>query len=367
MLDLVALRKHLHQYPELSEKEFETQQLLIKILQENFELSPKKVGKTGVMVHLGDGELRYLVRVDIDALPIIETNDFDHKSTVNGVAHKCGHDGHTTIGLGLVEKFLDSPIPNFGLTVLFQPAEEIGRGAIAVMEDDGFNIGTYQGAIALHNVPGYELNGIVVKDGAFTPAVHSIAFTLKGKTAHAAEPENGHNPHFAIGQILNNLPRNEEVICTPIYTKIGEMNYGIAPGYGEIHFTLRSTDQVALNQFTENLTEKMKELAEQNNLKVDYEILEKFNANQNNKEIVNAIRKATQNLNLTLIEKNEPFPWGEDFGLFTQEIDGAMFGIGAGKNTPALHNPDYDFPDVITPVAVNVIYKTLLELSVNGK
>jgi amidohydrolase len=369
MLDLIKIRQYLHQHPELSGVEKATQQYIIKQLK-CIGLSSRKIGRTGVIVSIGSGEVNSMVRVDIDALPIKEINTFKYKSETKGISHMCGHDGHTTIGIGLAQKLLNNPIKGVIVHVLFQPSEENGLGANWVINDIIFKSLNIDYIIALHNVPGYDLNKVIIKNGAFTPAVQSLKIELIGKTSHAAEPEYGLNPHKTIAYLISksnemeNTNRADEnfILFTPIFTNIGTKNYGISPGKGEIHFTIRSWNQNVLEAETEKFIAFAKEIASTNQLTLNHSVFEKFYANNNNSSIVNTIAGAAKSLKLDVLYKSTPFSWGEDFGLFTQRFPGAMFGLGAGKKTPALHNPDYDFPDEIIDTGVNLFYDTILKL-----
>lgn len=369
MLDLIKIRRYLHQHPELGGEETNTQQYISHQLTE-LGLTPQEIGGTGVIATIGNGTLNIMVRVDIDALPIQEINTFEYRSLNSGVSHKCGHDGHTSIGIGLAEQFVTKPIEGTTLHILFQPSEENGMGAKKVMGDPLFKSMKIDYVIALHNVPGYEQNTIVVKKHSFTPAVQSLKLDFQGKTSHAAEPENGFNPHEAIAELIlkarefENRDRNSDhfLLFSPIYTRIGEKNYGIAPGDGEIHFTIRSWQQNVLENKTDEFLTLAQQTAAKYNLLLTHDIFEKFHANKNAPEVVNAIITAAKDLNLTIEHKTHPFSWGEDFGLFTQHIPGAMFGLGSGKESPALHNPDYDFPDEIISTGIQLFYQTISKL-----
>ena len=274
--DLKILRRDFHQnYAELSTQEFRTCQKIFDYLIENTEAKILKVGGTGVMAIFEGAEKgkTIMLRADSDALPIIETNTFAHKSINPLVSHKCGHDGHTTILLGVAELLTRNPIKKGKIVLLWQPAEENGTGAKTVMADKSFKKLKIDQVFALHNLPGIPLHKVVYKTGAFSANVRSLIIHLKGKTAHAAEPEHGEN--------------------------------------------------------------------------------------QNEEKAVKLIKKSAEDLKLNHAKLATPFKWGEDFGLFTQKIPGAMFGIGSGENCPALHNPDYDFPDEITETAATLFYKIL--------
>lgn len=369
---LTEVRKELHAHPEVSENEIETQNRIISFLSKRSNAKIIKVANTGVLAVFNSEKegKTIMIRGDIDALPIQETNSFNHKSKTKGVSHKCGHDGHTTILLGLAQLISETPIKKGKVLLLFQPAEENGVGAQSVLNDIGFNTYTIDYVFALHNLPGYKTNNIIVKENEFTGNVKSIIIKLQGKTSHAAEPEKGYNPASAVSNILNyaekntnNQPQSKDFfLITPIYVTLGKKAYGISAGEAEVHLTIRSWSTSLMNKKCDTFVNHINKIAQDNNLSCKIKWTQVFHANCNNTKAVNIIRSAAKNNNLEIIEVNEPFKWGEDFGLFTQKYKGAMFGIGAGKNTPALHNPDYDFPDEIIQTGILMFYQIIKKI-----
>lgn len=370
--DAIALRKHLHQYPEVSCYEKEASEYLFEKLKEctpdelirfqNFGLAAIYEGET-------EGKT-LLIRGDFDALPIEEINDIEYKSVHVGVGHMCGHDGHAAILYGLARYLKDHP-PKSGKTILlFQPAEENGEGARGIMNDPAFIKLQPDMAVALHNLPGYPLHTVICKEGAFTAAANSMIIKLKGKTSHAAEPELGINPARAMAKIteqflsLNqaDLKSDEFRIATPIYMAMGEKSYGVSAGYGELHFTLRAWDNQVMKEFENKCEEIARETADQDQLQVEISWTQHFFANQNDKHLTEAIKRVASKNKLEVQERNTPFKWGEDFGLFTEALTGAMFGLGSGEDCPALHNPDYDFPDDLIETGVLMFSGLVSEL-----
>lgn len=367
---LKILRRDLHQnYAELSTKEFKTAKKIEEYLQENTNAEIFSVGKTGILALFKGKEngKNILLRADTDALPIKEINDFSHRSINPDVSHKCGHDGHTTIMLGVAELLTKNPINEGNILLLWQPAEENGMGAKAVSEDEKFQQFNIDQVFALHNLPGFPLHQILYKSGAFTANVRSLIIELNGKTSHAAEPEKGHNPALTISEILifcdgitNNFPEKDDFfLITPIYSEFGTKDYGISAGKGELHLTIRSWSPKVFDQQVGMLLEKTKSICSKYDLKLETSWTQEFFSNQNDEKATDIIKKSATDLDLNHQELKNPFKWGEDFGLFTQNIPGAMFGIGSGENCPALHNPDYDFPDEITITASQLFYKIL--------
>lgn len=356
------IRKELHAHPELSLQEKNTSKRIRSYLEEYTKANVQNVGGTGLLVHFKGNSpgSSVMLRGDMDALPIREINEFEYKSNTDGVSHKCGHDGHTTIMLGMVQLLSETEIRSGDVYILFQPGEEDGEGAKTVLKDPVFKDLHLDYVFALHNLPGYPLGQVLLREENFTANVQSLIVKLEGKTSHAGEPEKGINPASTIAAIiqhceeitLNDVQSPEFFLITPIHINMGEVAYGISAGEGEVHLTIRSWSRELLEEKCAELEEFIKDKAKQNGLKSDTSWTQVFYANMNDHEAVDMIRIAAKKSNLPVREMENPFKWGEDFGLFTQKYHGAMFGIGAGEDTPALHNPDYDYPDDLTPLAI---------------
>ncbi|GJM36303.1 MAG: peptidase M20 [Saprospiraceae bacterium] len=373
---LSQIRKYLHAHPELSGQEYKTAAF---VKNELLPLKPdvlwEEVGETGIVVTFkGLTERPHLLfRGDMDALPIEEANTFDHKSIYKGVSHKCGHDGHTTVLLGLAKYLAEEKLRDCTVSLLFQPSEENGAGAKKVLADARFAGLQPDYVFAFHNLPGYALGEIVYKAGPFTAAVRSLIIKLKGKTAHAAEPQNGINPALAIARIIqycdplnnNNPTREDFTIVTPIHLQMGEKAYGISAGYGEVHLTLRTWTESQMRKLVEQIQSAAKQVAQQFQLGIDFGWTDPFEANFNDEEAVDFIKKAAKNNQYAQTVLDTPISWGEDFGAISQQFIGAMFGIGSGEDCPPLHHEDYDFPDKILEVGINMFKEIIQEIAKN--
>ncbi|NQW37222.1 MAG: amidohydrolase [Flavobacteriales bacterium] len=371
---LTNFRKKLHQFPELSGNEQQTAQTVVNELKLcNPTTIITKLGGHGVAAVFNGGlkGKTILFRAELDALPIIEENTFEHRSKYVGISHKCGHDGHATILIGLARILKTNPLLSGKVILLFQPAEENGNGAKAVLTDEKFKPLKPDFVFALHNVPDYDQGTIIVKTNSFTPSVTSLKITLKGKTSHAAEPENGINPDMALQELIsaikslddNNTDSETFSVITTVYATLGSKNYGISADYAELHFTIRCWTAHQLNDLKEKICTLTKSISKNHQLKHTLNWFCEFDSNNNDNEAVDYIVKAAAHNAFKVIEKQTPFKWGEDFGAFTQQFKGAMFALGAGKQTPALHNPDYDFPDEIIETGIKIfyaIYKNIL-------
>ncbi len=367
---LVALRRELHTHPETAMEEEWTAKRITRYLE---ELKPDAiltgVGGTGVMARF-DGASEgstLLFRCELDALAIEEENNFAYRSTIAGKSHKCGHDGHMTILCGLAERLAEQRPVKGSTWLLFQPAEENGEGAKAVLADERVKSLRFDRVFALHNLPGISLGTVVLRDDTFTAAVNSVIITLKGKTSHAAEPEHGINPAVAMGEIIagslaldNNVPSDPHMrVVTPVYARLGSKDYGISAGSGEVHLTLRCWSDQDLDGLQQDVESVAREVAARHGLELHLEYTQHFHANRNDVSTVDQVRKAVGALGIDHLEPTHPFKFGEDFGLFTARYPGCMFGLGSGEDAPALHNPDYDFPDALIPQGVAVFERII--------
>ncbi|MEZ5017218.1 MAG: amidohydrolase [Flavipsychrobacter sp.] len=364
MEDLIAIRRHLHQHPELSKQESKTQEFVLGLLGKLNVDSVEKVANTGIVVFFkGKAEGKNLLfRGDMDALPIQEFNDFEYRSSSENVSHKCGHDGHTTIMYGLAKQYAIERPEKGDVCIVFQPAEEIGWGAVEIVKTGLLDKHSIDNVVSLHNVPGYVLHDIVCREGSFTPAVTTLIASFIGYTSHAAEPWNGRNPAAAMSKyMLEALKYNEEqkkthefVTITPVYTEMGALAYGTSAGEGSVHLTIRADSTEKLERILAAIQEQGFAIAKGEGLQIKFKEEERFESNKNAQDVVALIKASANHLGLNYVEKDEPFRWGEDFGIYTQKVEGAMFGIGSGLDCKPLHHPAYDFPDEIITTAINM-------------
>jgi amidohydrolase len=371
---LVALRRELHAHPETAMEETWT---AARVQGSIAALRPDElltgVGGTGVLARFGGSAPGpvLLFRCELDALPIEEENDFAHRSAIAGKSHKCGHDGHMTILCGLAERLARERPAAGTVWLLFQPAEENGEGARAVLADPRVRPMRFDHVFALHNLPGFPEGSVQLRDDTFTASVNSIIITLKGRTAHAAEPEHGINPAVAMSEVLlaaraldHNAPDDPRMrVVTPVHARLGSPDHGIAAGRAEVHFTLRCWDDAGLEELQQEVERMARDVAARHGLGVAIAYTQRFHANRNDPATTAIVRRAADALGMERAERARPFKFGEDFGLFTARFPGCMFGLGAGEGTPALHNPDYDFPEAIAPHGIALFERIVRDLT----
>lgn len=371
---LRAIRHELHRFPELSGKEVETSARIAAFLQEHApQATLIKLGRTGLAaVFRSDvpGET-VLLRCELDALPISESIDLDHRSQHAGVAHKCGHDGHMASMLGVAIALTASPPPNGRVVLLFQPAEESGEGARWILADPRFAELKPDLVFAFHNLPLYELGTIVWRPGTFASASTGMVVRFQGATTHSSYPEDGRSPAPALAEFIQKVPElsqggsNEEWSLVTVTQAIlgtveGRSDFGVAPGEAELRCSLRSHTSSGLKRLRKIAEQFATEIADRHELAITVAWEEEFPATVSDDKAITILTQASAVSGLKAQELEEPMRWSEDFGYFLDDHSGAFFGLGSGHSQPQLHHPDYDYPDALIPVGTN-IYCSILE------
>lgn len=366
MTSLIEFRHDLHAHPELSHQEHRTAEKVAEFLR---PLRPDQVrtgiGGTGIVATFDSGLPGpvLLFRSELDALPIVEHEVPGHGSVHDGVSHKCGHDGHTAIVLGLAERLAAQRPARGAVHLLFQPAEETGTGAAAVLADPAFDDIRPDMGIAIHNMPGFPLHTFVVKEGSITPAVRSIVLRLDGRTAHASEPEKGENPALAVADLLRrcdamnvfDLSAPGFRLVTPVHVTVGSPHaYGVSAGHGEVHLTIRTAANDGLARLQADIEALALELARRDGLTLRTEVVEDFFANENDPEVTALVRAAAEECGFDVVSPPVGMRAGEDFGLFGARFPCCMVLLGAGEGSHPLHNPHYDFPDELIDTGVRL-------------
>ena len=382
MKTLEKLRDKLNKNAELSGQEKETNKIINKFLEKtNPDVHYKNIGGYGIVaIYKGVEEGKnILFRADIDGLNIplecLKTNDKSLKEEFKSLSskalvqkpysHRCGHDGHATILCGLAMRYGKKRPEKGNVILLFQPAEETGEGALAVINDPLFKEIKIDMAFALHNLPGYAKHQIILKKGCFASASLGLKLIFDGATSHASQPEKGNNPQRVITTLLDafqkkyeNLKRDKyHTTLTVTHVAIGEETFGVAPGHAEIWLTLRSQDDKSLQNLTESTIALSEYVAKEFKLKFSHSIHEAFAATMNSSREVDIVEQAAKDLKLSVNVIKEPFPWSEDFGRFGVLCPVCLFGLGCGLEHEPLHSPIYDFEDEIIDTGIDVFEK----------
>lgn len=368
MGELVKLRQLLHSHPELSSQEHETAWRIATHLETSApDLLLEGIGGTGVIAvyHGQEPGPTLVLRCELDALPVPEPVDLPigYRSENPGISHKCGHDGHMAILCGVARNLAHNRPRTGKVCLLFQPAEETGEGAPAVISDPRFKALEPDYVFGFHNLPGRALHTVCSRTGVFASASVGLSVTIKGKTSHSSYPEDGKSPVPVVVKLLQELPEVPArvdttgglVRLTLTHGRIGErdhLNFGIAPGIAEVACILRAHKQPDLDNLKDAVVRLISDVCEGYEVELGWH--EEFPSTTNHDESVAILQRATDEAGLPRDALEVPQLWSEDFGHYLMHYQGAFFGLGSGTGQPQLHHQDYDFPDEIIDSGIKI-------------
>jgi metal-dependent amidase/aminoacylase/carboxypeptidase family protein len=205
--------------------------------------------------------------------------------------------------------------------------------------------------------------------------VQSVAIELKGIESHSAEPEHGVNPALCIAELIqkfdtlnnNDAAKEDFRLCVPIYSSMGVKSYGISAGFGEIHYTLRTRSIEKMEALKQDVDSMLLEVCSKHKLTHAVKWFDYFPAVVNDGFCNQVIEDAAKTHDYDSIHQSVPFKFGEDFGWFSEKYKAAMFGIGAGIESPALHQANYDFPDDIIETGMNMFKGIIIRILTHQK
>ncbi len=362
--ELKGWRRELHQHPEICYEEVWTSDFVAAKL-ESFGIEVHRgMGKTGVVGVLrgnGDSDRAIGLRADIDALPMQELNEFEHKSKIPGRMHACGHDGHTTMLLGAAQYLAETR--NFDGTVyfIFQPAEEGGGGGLAMIEDGLFREFDMQTVWGMHNWPSMDMGLAGIHDGVCMANADEFTMVIRGRGGHAAQPHMTLDPipcGAAIVQSLQTVvsrrvsPVDSAVVSVTIFQAGSAKN--VIPDDVRIGGTARCFRKETRKLLEDSIREISESTAALYGCEIDFEWHVGYPATVNHAA---EAERAAQVMETVIGEDNvdrdvEPSLGGEDFAYMLEEKPGAYIWIGSGP-APAegmLHGARYDFNDEVLPV-----------------
>ncbi|MCP3711951.1 M20 family metallopeptidase [Paraburkholderia sp. CNPSo 3274] len=369
--EIQGLRRTIHAHPELRYEETQTSDLVAAQLTEWGIEVHRGMGKTGVVGVLkrGTGKRMVGLRADMDALPIQELNTFDHRSRNEGKMHACGHDGHTAMLLGAAQYLARHGQFDGTIVFIFQPAEEGGAGAKAMIEDGLFKQFPVDAVFGIHNWPGMPAGSFGVTEGPIMASSNEFRIEIKGVGSHAALPHNGRDPVFTAVQIANGLQsiitRNKKPLDTAVLS-ITQIHAGdavnVVPNTAWIAGTVRTFTTETLDLIESRLRKIAGSTAEAYDCSVDITFHRNYPPTVNSSaEAQFAAEVMREVVGADHVDANvEPTMGAEDFSFMLLEKPGcyAFLGNGEGGHRDAghgagpcmLHNASYDFNDQLLPV-----------------
>jgi len=360
--ELTEWRRDIHAHPELGFQEQRTSDLVAdKLAGFGIEVH-RGLGKTGVVgrLRVGNSPRTIGLRADMDCLPILEANSFDHRSRHEGRMHACGHDGHTTMLLGAA-RYL-SQARNFDGTVhfIFQPAEEGLGGAEAMVKDGLFDEFPCEAIFGMHNRPGLAVGKFQIRPGAMMAGGAFFDIAITGRGAHGARPESGIDPVVAASHIATALQsivaRNVRPVDTAVLsvTQIHAGHaYNVIPEKAAIGGTVRCFSRATMDLIEERMRQIAEGVAVGLGASASLDFRRLFPPLVNDTEETKFIADTAAEI---VGEDNVNRQGGvvmasEDFSYMLERVPGAYIQIGNGEGEGAceVHNPGYDFNDAALP------------------
>ena len=354
---LIKIRRHLHTYPELSGHEHETSAYVSGVLSSYGLKVQENVGRTGVIAVLASEETvpqsALAIRTDMDALPIKELTRLEFASKKPGIMHACGHDVHTTVGLGtaMVLAELGSQL-NGRVKFLFQPAEEIAQGAGWIIQDGVME--QVESILSCHVFPSIPAGQIGIRYGALTAAADNLEIKIIGESGHGARPHEAVDAIWLGSQVITTLQQaisRTHNPLRPVVLTIGQISGGRAPNVIADQVTMKGTVRSLHPETYSRLPEWIETIVKGvcepygATCQVNYERC--VPSVQNCDRLSRLIERSAQ---AALGEESvqrlpEPSLGAEDFSMFLDHAPGAMFRLGVGfkdKTNYPLHHPNFE-------------------------
>ncbi len=353
---LIEIRRHIHAHPELSGEEYQTAAYVAGVLSSCGLHVKEAVGKTGVIGELsGNGsDNRILaIRTDMDALPIQELTNLEFASCKPGIMHACGHDVHTTVGLGtaMVLSGLKEALPG-NLRFLFQPAEEIAKGASWMVRDGA--IRDVSGVFGVHVFPSIPARSVGIRYGALTAAADDLEIMIFGESGHGARPHQAIDAIWVASQVICSLQQaisRTQNPLRPLVLTIGQITGGRAPNViadqvrmvGTVR-SLHPDTHATLPQWIENIVSSV---CDTYGARYQMNYSRGVPSVQNDIALTQVLEEASReawgNDHIQIL--TEPSLGAEDFSLLLQDVPGSMFRLGVGsldKENHPLHHPQFE-------------------------
>ncbi len=380
--DLVAMRRDLHEHPELAFEEVRTSGIVAQRLKALGLEVQTGVAKTGVVGVLrgenGNGNGKQTktiaIRADMDALPIYEMNNVDYRSTVDGKMHACGHDGHTSILLAVADILSKRRAELAGnVKFVFQPAEERVGGAEPMVKEGAME--GADGVIGLHLISTYPVGRIGVRSGAVFASADKFTLTVRGKGGHAAMPQEAVDPIVVAAYIvtaLQTLISRETSPFSPAVITIGTITAGsafnIIPETAQLQGTMRSFSKEHREMLLSRITELAMGIAGAMNATCEVELQDGCPPCVNDADMTAVVYKAAvKTVGESKVDDGEEVmtTGSDDMSYFLEAVPGCYFIVGA--NNPAKdakfphHHPRFNIDEDALPIAVEVLSRAAME------
>lgn len=360
--DLRSLRHELHRHPELGFEEVRTRARVAGLLRDLGLEVHEGLGVVGVL-RRGTGARAVALRADMDALPIRERAGHDHVSENPGVMHACGHDGHTAMLVGAARALVRDGGFDGTVVLLFQPDEERGRGALAMIEEGVLERFPVDEVYAVHNLPGAPLGEVSTRTGQICASESLFEITIVGRGGHASMPHVGVDAItvgaetvLALQTIVSRKlpPEAGAVVSVTEFLTDGQRN--VLPGTATLKGDVRARrpeDRPAIERFMRRIVEGV---AATHGARASMRFATEFVETVNAPGPVEAVVRAARAAGLEADGDRAPMSFSEDFAHFAAAVPGCFLLLGngtEGAHGRPLHADDYDFNDALLPIGTD--------------
>ncbi len=356
-VEMTGWRHDLHSRPEFGFEEARTSAFVAAKLREfGLDEVVEGVGGTGVVGTLkrGTGNRSVALRADMDALRITEQGEKTYRSQNLGVMHACGHDGHATMLLGAAKALAEDAGFDGTVRFVFQPAEEWGRGAIAMLDDGLMRRFPFDEIYGIHNMPGLPVGLFQTKTGAFMSAEDNFEIVLKGVGGHAARPHSGNEVLVAACALVVNLQtivsrrlNPTDIAVVSVTELITDGTRNALPGLARILGDARSFRPEVSAEIEKQMRVISEGTALTHNVKAEVTYTREFVPLMNDAALADDAFAAASDVfgERSVQVRQEPMTASEDFARFLEHVPGCFVFLGNGEDSAPLHNPNYDFND----------------------
>lgn len=368
--EVIEIRRHLHMYPELSGKEYQTSRY-IKTTLESIGISSEIIGETGVVANLFINEAYPTVgiRAEIDALPIHEESNKNYCSKIEGVMHACSHDGITATVIGLAKLLLSyKQWLRCNIKFIFEPAEEIGIGAKKLIEEGVLENPKVDKIIIFHYVNN-QPSGMVIQRNVSTAIVGKITILIKGKSCHWGDRESGIDAIAISADVISTINKINKNYLTkmPFTIGIGKINGGIAGNIMasslELQGTLRAFEEDTFFDLYKHLKNALNEIASNNKTEIEVSLLSHIPSIINNPQLVILGDKVGRDIfGDKCYVSDDLYLAGDNAAYYFQKADGLRIVFFAERESEInhpLHSPKFDFDEEIFPLAISTLFNII--------
>lgn len=356
MIDPIALRHDLHRHPELGFDEHHTKAHLAKHLE---SLGLEVTINEGVVAVLrcGSGNRAVGLRAELDALPIHEQTGKEHASTQPGRMHACGHDGHMAMLVGAAQSLTKSRDFDGSVVFLFQPAEEHGQGALAMLESGVLELAPIDELYAIHTLPGLPVGHIQTRAGLICASESLFEIEIHGQSGHAAMPHTGRDALTVAASLIGDLqaivsrrmsPGSGAVLSVTECVTDGQRN--VLPGHAVVKGDVRARSPEDRDEIKVLMQQMVDGVAAAYGVSATFSFKTEFIETVNAAEPVDAVAVAAQAQGIPCDPNGPPMSFSEDFAHFANRVPACFLLMGNGEDSAPLHAPTFDFNDAALPI-----------------